>query len=338
MSLPQVAQALGFSEVVPPHAILSDANPSLRHGDVLVALDADRTRADPQTPTFLTIEQARHHALWQLPFIVAQEATVNLWQPRQRPCTARLPAGAVWRPDLCSFQGSWEGSGTRWTPVPWIPKPGCHLCSRSDNSDRVHVLLIESRSTAQPYCAVRPQGDIPPCAYVIRGGNEACTNLRDGDVVEARPAAGAVGLPRSLHTCLLLGLLLQQKPSVAVIGIFLYGLGSVAASDEEDDSPGSPRSRSPRCSSESASATRFVRPRTVRVGLFHQHGTLSFRPRPTTIGASQFFGLQLLCPVTGPMPPLKVPTVITDTDMFAFFQQGMPRWDSSLVPVWPAVV
>ena len=119
--------------------------------------------------------------------------------------------------------------------------------------------------------------------------------------------------------------------------MLLYGLGSAAASDEEDDSPGSPRSRSPRCSSESASATRFVRPRTVRVGLFHQHGTLSFRPRPLTIGASQFFGLQLLCPVTGPMPPLKVPSSITDTDMIAFFQQGMPRWDSPLVPVWPAV-
>ena len=134
MSLPQAAQALGFSEVVPPHATLMDANPSLRHGDVLVALAADRVRADPQLPTFLTIEQARHqarhHALWQLPFIVAQEAAVCLWPRTWSPAPLYLrflqsiKGCLIWQPLGPWGQGA--NSRSRWDPQVAFKGHLCH--------------------------------------------------------------------------------------------------------------------------------------------------------------------------------------------------------------------
>ena len=115
--------------------------PKLRHGDMIIARPPASARVPGPMPIFLTAEQARHQAVWQLPFLLTQRDQVTLWRPDRPQQLVSLPAGASWRPTAASFVTEWSGQHARWAPMPWIPDTGLHLCLRSEEANRANVVL-----------------------------------------------------------------------------------------------------------------------------------------------------------------------------------------------------
>ena len=155
----------------------------LRDGDVFVQLTADATRVPPQMQVLLTADQARHHALWQRPFVLAQKDEITIWRPGQAPIQVTLPAGCTWQPSKSTFVGNWIGEHERWVPVPWIPQEGLHLCLRCQRPQQVHILDLVSPAVCRRRSAdATSLGDT--CRVRGAGGGTTVNQLRDGDVID----------------------------------------------------------------------------------------------------------------------------------------------------------
>ncbi|CAE7488245.1 unnamed protein product [Symbiodinium natans] len=184
-------------------------------------------------PIFLTAEQARHQAVWQLPFLLTQRDQVTLWRPDRPQQVVSLPAGASWRPTAASFVTDWSGQHARWAPMPWIPDTGLHLCLRSDEANRANVVLW-NRS---PVC--RQLARSPPPTHVVRGTanmDPSDVLLRDGDVLTPRVPASRSTLLRPLWPLLLTlwgcrGCCLDgEAPRTLLLFLWVaYGLSSAPA-------------------------------------------------------------------------------------------------------------
>ena len=169
--------------------------PKLRHGDMIIARPPAAARVPGPMPICLTAEQARHHAVWQLPFLLTQRDQVTLWRPDRPKQVVPLPAGASWRPTAASFITEWSGQHARWAPVPWIPDAGLHLCLRCDEANRVNVVVWDR----SPVC--RQLARSPPLTHVVRGTanmDPSDVLLRNGDVLIPRASVGRSPSPASL--------------------------------------------------------------------------------------------------------------------------------------------
>ena len=207
--------------------------PKLRHGDMIIARPPASARVPGPMPIFLTAEQARHQAVWQLPFLLTQRDQVTLWRPDRPQQVVSLPAGASWRPTAASFVTDWSGQHARWAPMPWIPDTGLHLCLRSDEANRANVVLW-NRS---PVC--RQLARSPPPTHVVRGTanmDPSDVLLRDGDVLTPRVPASRSTLLRPLWPLLLTlwgcrGCCLDgEAPRTLLLFLWVaYGLSSAPA-------------------------------------------------------------------------------------------------------------
>ena len=325
--------------LTPPHATRFDVDgrACLRHGDVCWTRDSGAASSH-QPAGVHNAASARHHTLWQRPFRVLGSCPITLWRPGQEPKQDWLPLGATWNPTLSRFDGEWTGAQEDWTVCPWIPLRGLHLCQRATAAHICHVLLPDSTVGGGIVCLRLDRTS--PCwtqRYHIRGAVYTAhePQPRDGDFLEPLPPTLSGASPNPyIRTLLAATLGLSVRPTWLGVAILSMHLLANGAGSDEEDSSGTPRSRSPSIHDRPGP---LVTPRSVRVGLFHQSGVVPWRPLPDTIGIHQYHDLQFLCPLSGQRRGLKVPGGLSETDVDAFFRQGLPQWERPWVPVWPAI-
>ena len=190
MPCPLVPDALGIGAdyagpLTASVSFLSSSNIRLRHGDLICARPPANYRVPPAMPIHLTPSQARHHALWQLPFVISQTGRVTMWRPGAPARTVDTPVGFTWKPAACCFAGDWVGQGDQWAPVPWIPAPGLHLCLRCPSHLYAHVIFWGVSPTCQRVSIGAM--DTLDNSHLVRGVAGMAPSeitLRDGDILE----------------------------------------------------------------------------------------------------------------------------------------------------------